>query len=233
MARTHYVKKAQQRYEMVPTLDDDGNPKVVPRLRKDGTPKTTKKGKEITVRLTHADKSKPKPNLTCGKCGKEIEPGMPYKWVQPKSSVYGGSKRYRCDTCPGWRQSELTSSKMAGVYSAQEQLDDQLGSCESVDDFMALRDDLADQIESVGEEYKEAAQNIVDGFGHETMQSDELEEKGDSLIEWAEEIRNVDFDEEPDEPDEEPDEDSDEDERETWLSEMQDRLSDALAECPV
>ncbi len=231
MARVHYVKKAQARYERVPLLDDQGQPVLTPVMRRDGTQKTTRKGKPVFVRPTVNDLSRPKPNLECGKCGVEIAPGDPYKWVQPKSSVYGGSKRYRCTACPTWRPSELTSSKMAGVYAAQEQCDDQVYGCEDVDALEALRDDLADQIEQVGDEYEEAAQNIIDGFGHDTVQSDDLQQKAEELRAWADEIRGTDFDE-FEEPDEEPDEDAD-DVRESWLEDQQAKLADVLSECPV
>jgi DNA-directed RNA polymerase subunit M/transcription elongation factor TFIIS len=238
MARIHTVQKAQARYERVPKLDAHGNPVVTPVLRKDGTQKTTKTGKPVVVNVTVDDKTKPKPNRTCGKCGKEIEPGMPYRWVQPKSGPYGGTKRYRCMECPTWRESELTTSKMAGVYAAQEQVDDELYTCEEMGDLESLRDDVADQVEAVADEYEESAQNIVDGFGHETSMSEELADKASMLRDWAEDIRNVAFDD-FDEPDEMPDDDEDdreatvEEAKEDWINEQRERLSDEMGNCPV
>jgi len=240
MARIHTVEKAQQRYERVPKLDENGEQIVTPVLRKDGTPKTTKTGKEVVVRPTVNDLTKPLPNRKCGKCGKEIEPGMAYRWVQPKSGPYGGTKRYICLDCPTWRQSELSSSKMAGVYAAQEQCDDDLYNCGDTSDLESLRDDLADQVEAVADEYDESAQNMVDGFGHETSMSDELVEKAESLRSWAEDIRSVYFEEfSEDDVESVPDatesdhEDDVEQARDEWLNEQRELLSDEMGNCPV
>lgn len=258
MARVHYVKKAQQRYYTTPVLNADGTPKVTPVLRRDGTPKKTKKGREVTMRVTVADKSRPKPNIKCGKCGVEIKPGMPYKWVKTKSGPYGGATMYRCADCPSWKQSELSSSKMSGVYAAQEMLDEQIINCESVEDLQALAGDLAEMIRDVANEYEESARNIEDGFGHSTSMSEDLEQRANDLNSWADDIDNLDFDEF--EGDDEDEIDCDQcdgtgkiegencaecdgsgkventaggEEREAWLDEQRDKLSDEMGNCPV
>lgn len=206
MARVTHVKSAQQRYKTVPVLNDDGTPKIVPVLRRDGTPKRTKTGREVTMRVTIEDKSQPLPNRTCDKCGTEIKPGMPYKWVKTKTT-YGGTKRVRCATCPTWTQSELSTSKMAGVYAAQEEFSDFIGSWNPDDGIDAVRDALnncAEQVRSVGEEYRESASNIEEGFGHPTYMSEELEQKADELESWADEIEQA-----VDSVDDEPEADDD------------------------
>lgn len=117
MARVTYVKKAQQRYEMVPVIDPEtGQQKVTPVMGRNGEQKTSKRG-PVFMRVTEADKSKPLPNLKCEKCGIEIKPG--------------------------------------------------------------------------GEVYRESAQNMEDGFGHETYQSAELNEKADALESAADEIESA------------------------------------------
>lgn len=238
MARINHVKKAQVRYESKPVLNDDGTPKVTPVLRKDGTPKKTKKGKEIVMRVTVDDKTKPKPNLRCGACGKDIEPGTPYKWVKTKSGPYGGSKMNRHEGCPTWKPSELTSSKMAGVYAAQEECDEQIGSCEDVSSLEELRDSIAEQIRGVAEEYEESAQNIEDGFGHETSMSEELREKAESLNQWADDIEQLTFDDYSgaDIDDlEEDDEDgitAAEEEWDDWLESQRAVLQEEVGNCP-
>lgn len=200
MARVTRVKAAQQRYKMIPKTDPvSGEQVVVPVLTKrvddDGNriPKTTKHGKEVTRRVTVADRDQPLPMPTCGKCGTTIEVGAPYKHVTTKSGPYGGRTLYRCDACPTWRQSELSSSKMAGVYAAQEQAADQIADCDNEDALQELASDLASQIREVADEYRESADNMVDGFGHETYVSDALVEKADELEGWADEIENLDF----------------------------------------
>ena len=95
MARVKHVKKAQQRFKMVPVLNEDGTQKVTPVLKQDGTPKTTKTGRAITRKVTVEDKSQPLPNRNCGKCGTEIKVGDSYKWVALKMQ-YGAIKKYAC-----------------------------------------------------------------------------------------------------------------------------------------
>ncbi len=249
MARIHHVKKAQQRYRTVPVLDEAGQPKVTTVLRKDGTPKTTKRGREVTRRVTVADKSQPLPNLTCGKCGVEIKPGDPYKWVKTKSGPYGGSTKYRCSTCPSWRPSELSSSKMAGIYAAQEHLADVLFNAEDESELADLATEFAEAVKEVAEEYRESQSNMVDGFGHETYISDELGEKADSLDDWASDIENESFDSfDEEEPTEDEFTDADgvvdtdafEDAVSDWeqrkdehWEEQRDKLDSMANECPV
>jgi hypothetical protein len=194
MPRVTQVRAAQQRYATVPDIDPaTGEQRVIPILRKDGTPKLTKTGRPIVRRVTVEDRTQPKPNRNCGKCGVEIKVGDPYKWVAVKRQ-YGGVKYYRCATCPNWQQSELSSSKMAGVYAAQEQCDADVAGCESADDLQSLAQDLAEQIRGVAEEYEESGNNMEEGFGHATYLSDELKEKAESLNSWADEVENTDFD---------------------------------------
>lgn len=204
MARVTHVKKAQQRYKMVPVIDPaTGEQKKTPVMRRNGEQKTTKKGKPVFLRVTVADKSQPLPNLRCEKCGKEIEVGDPYKHVSPKSGPYGGRKRIRCAKCPGWRPSELTgSAALSTLYAAQEEAGDALAQWDR-QDAEGLRDilsALSDGVREAGEVYRESAQNMEDGFGHPTYQSEELTEKADNLESAADDINSAaddieDFDE--------------------------------------
>jgi hypothetical protein len=237
MARINYVKKAQQRYRMVPVLNEDGTQKVVPVISKrTGEQKANKHGRPTVQRITVADTNQPLPMPTCGKCGITIEVGHAYKWVKVKSGPFGGRTMYRCQACPTWRESELTSSKMAGVYAAQEHLGDSISGCESVDDLSVLADDVARMIREVSEEYRESAENMEEGFGHSTAMSDELNEKADALEGWADEIECIDFDE-FDEDDTEDDEDESEESRdarfEEWLEEQRQKLDDLVNDCPL
>lgn len=189
MARVTHVKKAQQRFKMVPALDGQGNQKVIPVLRKDGTPKKTKAGKEITRRLTVEDRTQPLPNRKCDKCSTEIKVGDPYKWIKPKSGPYGGSMRVRCATCPTWRPSETTSSPALGtLYAAQEQFEEDLAGAEEADAIREALTALAEGVREAGQVYTEGADNMEEGFGHETSMSSELREKGEALESAADEI---------------------------------------------
>lgn len=193
MARVTVVKKAQQRYETVPVLNDDGSAKTIPVLRRDGSQKTAKGGRPVFRTVTVADKTKPLPPHKCEKCGKTIEVGMSYRWIKPKSGPYGGRKRYRCLSCPSWRPSETTSSSaLASIYGAQEAAEDALNAWdgESLDDIEGLLSELADGIREGGEAWRESAQNIEDGFGHPTSQSEELTDRADQIDSSADDVES-------------------------------------------
>jgi hypothetical protein len=185
MARITHVKKAQQRFKTVPVIDPEtGEQKVTPVLRKDGTPKTTKTGRAIVRRVTTEDKSQPLPNRRCGKCGTEIKVGDPYKWVA-LGGAYGGHKKYACSSCQ-FRQSDLTSSdKLSQLYVIQENLEDLLNGEWSQGDLAGALEEASGDANGVAEEYTESADNIEEGFGHETYQSGEIREKAEACEEWA------------------------------------------------
>ena len=251
MARITYVKKAQQRYATVPVIDPEtGTQKVIPVFRKDGvTPKKTKAGKEITRRVTVADKSQPLPDHRCEKCGWEIKVGESYKWIKPKSGPYGGRTRYRCSTCRNWRPSETTSSTIKGiVYSAQENFDDITSGLNpegGLDAIIEAINDVAEGYREAAEAARESASNIEDGFGHPTFQSEELEERADSLESAADSCESwdgEDFDEEePTLEDFSEEEDPDaaladaigewEDQRQSWFEDQISNASDTVQEC--
>lgn len=198
MAKVVHVKKAQQRYKTVPVIDPaTGLQKQTPVMKGDKQ-KTDKQGNPVFRKQTKDDKTQPLPPYNCGACSKPIEVGTPYKHVSLKSGPYGGTTLRRHEGCPNWKQSELTMSKMSGVYAAQEDFEDRIDDCNSVEDLEALRDDVAEQIKAVGEEYGESADNIEDGFGHETYVSTELREKQEALEGWGDDIESVSFDEVPD-----------------------------------
>lgn len=176
----------------------------------------------------------------CDSCGNEIEAGQGYKWVAvrpsgPRSSL----EMRRHTTCPSWRPSELSFSKMRGIYAAQEAFDDESGSWEHETDVQASLEAFAEAVREVAEEYRESATNIEDGFGHATYVSDELNEKADALDGWADEVESADVPPAPerDDPatwDEEPPEDADEDELdELYDSELEAWREAARDACPT
>lgn len=214
MARTTYVKKAQQRYVTVPVIDPEtGQQKRTPvmktvRVRQDdGTyveerrQKTTKRGTPVFMKVTQADKTQPLPNRTCEKCKVEIEVGHPYKHITPKSGPYGGRTRYRCRTCPAWQVWEYSNSLSAQIERITYEADQAIDTADSQDEVTEALSAAADGLRELAEEKRESAQNMEDGFGHSTAQSEELAEQADSLDEWADTIENADVPEFP-EPEE-------------------------------
>lgn len=201
MARTTHVARAQQRFETVPVIDPEtGEQKVTPVMR-NGVQRTTKKGKPITMKVTVEDRSKPKPLYVCDFCRNPIEIGQPYKWIQPKSGPYGGSKRTRHESCPNWAVWEYSSSLSARLAEVAHTFSQALDSVESEDDVQSALDDAASEVTQIAEEKREGASNIEEGFGHPTSASEELESTADELENWASEIEGADIPEFP-EPEE-------------------------------
>lgn len=198
MARVTHVKKAQQRYETRPVLDENGQPVKIALTKADGSPKmTSSKGGKRTPRpvfitKTEPDKTRPKPNHTCGKCGTEILPGMPYKWIKPKSGPYGGRLMVRCGPCPTWQVWDYSSSLNAQVQRIEHDATSEVDGAESVEDVQAILENAAQEIRDLAEQKRESASNIEDGFGHATYQSEELEQQADDLDGWADEVETTD-----------------------------------------
>ena len=190
MARVTHVKKAQKRFRTVPVLGEDGKQKVVPVLNRRGEPKTTKTGRAIVRRLTTEDPNQPLPNRKCEKCSTEIEPGMPYKWVKPKSGPYGGSKRFRCAVCPSWQVWELSQSLSARIAQIDHDARANLNE-EDPDSVSEALKGAAEAVRELAEEKSEAAQNTEDGFGHPTEKSEELQQIADDLEAWADELESA------------------------------------------
>lgn len=134
----------------------------------------------------------------CERCGEEIKAGDSYKWIKPRSHrAARGIKRKRCMTCPSWRPSETTSSTaLSSVYAAQENASDELALWTpdegTADDLRAILQACADGFREGAEAYRESAQNIEDGFGHATAQSEELGEKADTLESSADDLESAD-----------------------------------------
>jgi len=126
-------------------------------------------------------------NYTCSRCGDTISPGEPYRWAKTRY----GPKIIRCmkPSCE-IKASELTGSeKLSQLYAVQEGLQDlQIASFDTLQDLSAELETFSEQVTEVAEMYRESAQNIEDGFGHSTWQSEELESKADEVESWADEI---------------------------------------------
>jgi hypothetical protein len=202
------VKKAQQRYKMVPVIEEStGMQKRTPVLGKDGKQKTDKRGNPTFRKVTKEDKSQPLDPEKCGKCGKEIAVGDPYKHTTVKRT-YGGVRMVRCVDCPDWRQWELTTSKMAPIMQAQDQTS--FDDCEDYQSIVDTLEEFANTVRDVAAEYEESADNIEDGFGHETYQSAELREKYEALEAWADELEQLD-EQEPEKCEDHVDSETDDD----------------------
>jgi hypothetical protein len=202
MAKTTHVKKAQARFETVPVLDSDGQPKRTPVMKRVWDEraeeyvqkqKTTKTGKPVFMTVTVQDRTKPLPPYECDACHLPIEVGTPYKHITPKSGPYGGRKRTRHESCPSWNVWDYSNSLSAQLARIAHDFWEQVDGAESTDDVQSALDDAGSEVTSIAEQKKEAAQNIEDGFGWETEKSTELAEIAESLEQWAGEIPSADI----------------------------------------
>jgi hypothetical protein len=193
MARVTYVKAAKQRYEIVPKLDAEGTQVTIAEKRSDGSVKTTKRGAEVVRRLTMPDLTKPLPNHHCDKCRVEIKVGDPYKWIEPKSGPYGGSKRYRCDSCPTWHVWEYSTSLSARTAEISFIFWEGQSDWESPEDVSDALNSAAESIRELANEKTESAENMESGFGHETSASEDLKATAQSLESWADELEQLDI----------------------------------------
>lgn len=189
----------------------------------------------------------------CAGCGKEINPGDSYKWFKIKLA-YGGIRKNYCSTCT-IRPSAMTNSvHRQAILMAQEAAEDALAQEGQTlaDIAQILRDYGSTCTDEIAEGYRESAQNIEDGFGHPTYQSDELTEQADAWEAFgqecdaeADEIESL---EDPDDDDavkqavlDENDEFDDgeqleaaiEEKRGEWRDQAIDRVNDKLGEEPM
>lgn len=214
------VKKAQQRYAMTPKLNPDGSPVRVPVMQPNGAQKTTKRGEPVFRTPSIRDTSKPLPMPVCDFCRKTIEVGASYKYVD----LVSRGSRFRHSGCPNWQPWDLSSSLSARVAQIQHEASVTIDETADLADVIAETEAVAEEIRSLAEEKRESAQNIEDGFGHPTYQSDELNEIADGLEQWADEVENIQFEEKPGPGDETTVED--------WVSECQQLWEDAISNAP-
>lgn len=194
MPKINRVKAAQQRYETVPVLDENGQPKRTPVLHQKGPLKgqqrTDKRGNPVFMAVTVADKTQPLPNHTCGKCGVEIKVGDPYKSISIRST-YSSRTLYRCAACPDWHVWEYSSSLSARLAEISYNFWEAIAEASSEEEAQDALNAAAEAVREIAGEKEEGAQNIEDGFQHETYQSAEMRDQAESLNSWADEIEGA------------------------------------------
>jgi hypothetical protein len=79
-----------------------------------------------------------------------------------------------------------------------------------------------------GEEYNESASNIESGLNARTSMCDELEEKAGQCDSWADELGNIEIEDEPEEPDNEDKKEAWQEKLEEWREEVRSNVQDAI-----
>ncbi len=144
----------------------------------------------------HTVKKSRKAQGPCGKCGETIGVGETYLWWKFKR---GGLHRrcHRAECRPRYSDYGTSSHHLQALYSAQENYNDEFSKIdmnptqECLDAVAAAMNSMAEAVREVSEGYKESAENMVEGFGHETYQSEEIAEKAENLESWADEIESA------------------------------------------
>lgn len=139
-----------------------------------------------------------KPLLTCDTCSRSIEVGSSYKHMSIKTGPYSSRQLVRCAICPDWQIWEYSTSTSARLAEIAHNVRLAASDAEDKEYVESALSDAAEAVREIANEKREAAQNIEDGFGHSTSQSDELNELADNLDSWADEIEAIDIPEYPD-----------------------------------
>lgn len=117
--------------------------------------------------------------------------GEPYYWWKFR---YGGRRVSK--TRP--RASQLTQSKMSGVYAAQEMVEDiampsasdfetKADLAEALSNVASVWDEAIQMVRDAAEEYRDSATNMEEYFPNGSSKIDELNEKADQLESDADE----------------------------------------------
>lgn len=123
----------------------------------------------------------------CHGCSKEIKVGDPYKWFANRIGRMSSRKNY-CENCRIRPSDMTTSPNLSTLYAAQEAAEDAAAKAEgSLEDAQIVRD-YAEGVREVQSMYEESAQNMEDGFGHATYQSEEIAEKAAACESFADEL---------------------------------------------
>jgi hypothetical protein len=141
-------------------------------------------------RVNHVKKSQ-KDQGRCSKCGKELPKGSPYIWIKFR---HGGKYKRCTDSQCAFRASDLTQSKMSGVYAAQECAQDDIATWDmaeaDIDSLKEIAETCAESVREVAEEYRESASNKQEYFP-DADDAAEWDEKADELESWADEIEGA------------------------------------------
>lgn len=147
------------------------------------------------ARVTYVKKAKGRKDgrpRRCAGCGTEILPGQSYKWFANRIGRMSMRKDF-CANCRIRPSMMTTSPHLSALYAAQEAAEDALGTGDDLGlaDISQIVRDYAEAVREVGAGYRESAEAIVDGFGHETYQSEEIAEKADECESAADTIESA------------------------------------------
>lgn len=135
-----------------------------------------------------------KPNFKCTKCGNDILPGQKrYEW-----EFYSGGVYRQHESCGYPLRSQLTQSKMSGLYQNIEAIEGhENGWGKTREDVTLNLESVRDTAEEIKSEYEDAAQNFG-GQGPSQEMADELDGFISTLEDAIREVETLEGEEETD-----------------------------------
>src|SRR3990172_2301991 len=126
----------------------------------------------------------------CDKCGEPIIPGQRFCTWQFR---YSGAK-YRHGEHGAPRPSDLTQSKLSGLYAARESAEDTLKEWTELSDLADALRECASEAEAVKEEYESAIEAMPEQFQESSPAAEDMREKIEAIESWMEELENAESD---------------------------------------
>lgn len=165
----------------------------------------------------------------CESCGNGILAGAGYRFIKAR---YGPIRKRHLE-CPSWRLSEMTTSKMATAYAAQESGHDAIDAIEvpepDAGNFKGEAESLVSELKTILEEvangYNECASDYQEGLDNMPDQlqdgdvGQQIQEKIDGLESAAQDLESW------DPQDDEPGEDQS---FEEWANDVMQEARDAI-----
>lgn len=144
-------------------------------------------------RVNHVASARKAPGV-CESCGLRIRAGTPYKYF----AFFRGGKHLRHEACPNWKQSEMTGSgPLSSFYAACEDLEEAIDGWDGEDKagLESILEDGAQAIRDAAQEFTDQADNMEEGFQHETEQSNQARENASEIESFADAVEGVAIDE--------------------------------------
>jgi hypothetical protein len=182
------------------------------------------------ARATMKKKNKAGKPYSCCRCQEKIVAGQQYyEW----SFRYGGTYRQH-STHGAPKQSQLTQSKMSGVYAAVESAEESICGADNPSDIAQALNDCASEVENVRSEYEDGLQSLPQGLQDAGGPGGQTQEKIDALQEFQDSLESAASDIESEDEPTEPEKDKTLEEiKEEWLEDLRQKANEALGELSV
>ena len=133
-----------------------------------------------------------KPRL-CKECRHEIQVGETYRKIAKKTGPRSSFTLFFCqDHHP--RTSDTLSGRSAELAGITESYSDATVNCgedkSDIETYKSALSDMAESVKGLAEEIKESAENMEQGFGHETQQTEAMNETATNLEEWGDNLES-------------------------------------------